>query len=449
MPRAPHSERDRREMLEALDVDTVDALFAGIPASLRATAMPDLPAPITEMELRDEAGRLVARNRSLDELVCFAGGGIYDRFIPAIVDSVTSRPEFATCYTPYQPEASQGTLQAMFEYQTMICELTGMPIANASLYDGATAMGEAVLMAADATGRTRALMAGALSPSARQATRTYSEATGIEVAEVPWDDASGQTDLSALEEMLGDDVACVALQQPNYFGTLEEMAEAASLAHEAGALFIAMVEPISLGVIAPPGEYDADLVVGEGQPLGLAPGFGGPLLGLFACREEHLRRMPGRVVGRSVDTKGRTAYCLTLQTREQHIRRGRATSNICTNQGLCALAAAVYLAAMGPEGLREVALLGAERAHELRELLTEAGLEPRFDGAFLNEFVLRVPGDAQELVRELCARGWLVGPALGRDYPELSDCLLLAATERRTREEIEGLAAAVRRMSDE
>ncbi len=448
MPWAPHSERDRREMLQALGVDAVDALFAGIPESLRATAMPDLPAPITEMELRDEARRLAACNRSLDELVCFAGGGIYDRFIPAIVGSVTSRPEFATCYTPYQPEASQGTLQAMFEYQTMICELTGMPIANASLYDGATAMGEAVLMAADATSRTRALMAGALSPAARQVTRTYCEATGIEVVEVPWDDASGQTDLAALEEMLGDDVACVAVQQPNYFGALEEMAEAASLAHEAGALFIAMVEPISLGVLAPPGEYDADLVVGEGQPLGLAPGFGGPLLGLFACREEHLRRMPGRVVGRSVDAEGKLAYCLTLQTREQHIRRGRATSNICTNQGLCALAAAVYLAAMGPEGLREVALLGAGRAHELHELLTDTGLQPRFGGAFLNEFVVRVPGDAQELVRELCGRGRLVGPALGRDYPELSDCLLLAATERRTRDEIEGLVEAVRRMSD-
>lgn len=443
MPWRPHSDRDRREMLAALGVDGVEDLFAEIPAGLRETAMPHLPAPLTEMELVDEARRLGASNRTLDDLVCFAGGGIYDRFIPAIVGSVISRPEFVTPYTPYQPEASQGTLQAIFEYQTMICELTAMDIANASLYDGATAMGEAVLMAVDTTRRTRALLSGALSPAARAATRTYCSAMGVELAEVPWDDATGQTDLSALAEMLDDRVACVALQQPNYFGALEQMADAAALAHEAGALFIAMVEPISLGVLTPPGEYDADLVVGEGQPLGLPPGFGGPLLGLFACREEHLRRMPGRVVGRSVDADGRTAYCLTLQTREQHIRRGRATSNICTNQGLCALAAAVYLAALGPQGLREVALLGAERAHHLHDLLAGAGMQPRFSGAFLNELVLRVPADADEVVRRLCRQGFLVGPALGRDYEALNDCLLLAATERRSIEETEALAAAL------
>ncbi|HCA46133.1 MAG TPA: aminomethyl-transferring glycine dehydrogenase subunit GcvPA, partial [Armatimonadetes bacterium] len=395
MPGTPHSDRDRREMLAALGIDAADALFADIPQSLRATAMPELPPPLTEMELRDEARRVSDLNRNLDDLVCFAGGGIYDRFIPAIVGSVASRPEFVTPYTPYQPEASQGTLEAIFEYQTMISELTALPVANASLYDGATAMGEAVLMAADATGRSRALMAGALAPAARQATRTYAEASGVQIAEVPWDDASGQTDLGALAEMLGDDVACVALQQPNYFGCLEEMAEASWLAHEAGALFIAMVEPISLGVLAPPGEYAADIAVGEGQPLGLPPGFGGPLLGMFACTEQHLRRMPGRVVGRSVDADGKVAYCLTLQTREQHIRRARATSNICTNEGLCALAASVYLAAMGPQGLREAALLGAERAHELQEAMADSGLQPRFGGAFLNEFALRLPGDAE------------------------------------------------------
>ncbi len=445
MPGTPHSDRDRREMLAALGIDAADALFADIPQSLRATAMPELPPPLTEMELRDEARRVSDLNRNLDDLVCFAGGGIYDRFIPAIVGSVASRPEFVTPYTPYQPEASQGTLEAIFEYQTMISELTALPVANASLYDGATAMGEAVLMAADATGRSRALMAGALAPAARQATRTYAEASGVQIAEVPWDDASGQTDLGALAEMLGDDVACVALQQPNYFGCLEEMAEASWLAHEAGALFIAMVEPISLGVLAPPGEYAADIAVGEGQPLGLPPGFGGPLLGMFACTEQHLRRMPGRVVGRSVDADGKVAYCLTLQTREQHIRRARATSNICTNEGLCALAASVYLAAMGPQGLREAALLGAERAHELQEAMADSGLQPRFGGAFLNEFALRLPGDAEATVRALCEDGWLVGPTLGRDYPELSDCVLVAATERRTREEIAGLAEALQR----
>ncbi len=264
------------------------------------------------------------------------------------------------------------------------------------------------------------------------------------MVEIPWDDESGQTDLGELAKMLDDEVACVALQQPNYFGVLEEMAEAGEQAHEAGALFVAMVEPISLALLTPPGEYGADLAVGEGQPLGLSPGYGGPLLGIFACRDEFLRRMPGRVVGRTVDAAGEEAYCLTLQTREQHIRRGRATSNICTNEGLCALAAAVYMAALGPEGLREVALLGAERAHDLREKLVAAGLEPRFAGPYVNEFVLRVAGDAEALVRELAGAGYLVGPTLARDYEKLDDCLLLAATERRTVEEIDGLVAAMR-----
>ncbi len=443
MPWLPHSERDRREMLDALSADSVDELFADIPAGLRETALPDLPAPLTEMELVEHAHSLAAQNRPLDDLVCFAGGGIYDRFVPAIVRSVISRPEFLTPYTPYQAEASQGTLQAMFEYQTMICELTAMDVANASLYDGATAMGEAVLLAADATRRDRALLSKTLSPAACRATDTYCSASGIDVAGIPWDDTTGQTDLDALAEILEDDVACVAMQQPNYFGVLEPMEEAAALAHEAGALFIAMVEPTSLALLTPPGEYEADLVVGEGQPLGLPPGYGGPLLGIFACRDEYVRRMPGRVVGQTVDAGGETAYCLTLQTREQHIRRDRATSNICTNQGLCALAAAVYLAAMGPRGLREVALLGAERAHHLHALLADAGLEARFTGDFVNEFVLNVPGDAREVVRGLCEQGYLVGPPLSVEYVGMDDCLLLAATERRTIEETEALAAAL------
>jgi len=439
----PQSDRDRREMLDGLGLESASELFADIPEAVRAAAEPDLPEPLTEMELVAEMAALAGENRTLDELVCFAGGGIYDRFIPAIVGSVTSRPEFITPYTPYQPEASQGTLQAMFEYQTMVCELTGTEIANASLYDGATALGEAVLMAAAITGRERALLSGALPPAARRATRTCCEAAGVTIAEVPWDGESGRTDLAALEEMLGDDVACVALGQPNYFGVVEEMPEAAELAREVGALFIASVEPISLGLLAPPGEYGADIVVGEGQPLGLPPGFGGPLLGLFACRERHMRKMPGRVVGRTVDAEGRTAYCLTLQTREQHIRRGRATSNICTNQGLCALAATVYLAALGPDGLREVALLGAQKAHHLRVLLAEtADLRPRFTGPFAHEFVLQVGGPADDFVGRMCEAGYLVGPSLGRDYPELGDCLLVAATERRTVDEIEGLARA-------
>lgn len=441
----PHSEHDRRQMLDALGLETVDELFATIPASLRATAMPDLPDPLTEVELVAEMSERAAENRSLDDLVCFAGGGIYDRFIPAIVTSVTSRPEFVTPYTPYQPEASQGTLQAIFEYQSMICALTAMDVANASLYDGATALAEAVFLATAATGRARAVLSRALPPAARAATRTSCAPSGIEIVEAPYDEATGQTELSRLADLLDEDVACVALAQPNYFGAIEDMAAAAALTHEAGALFVAVFEPISLALLAPPGEYGADIAVGEGQPLGLPPGFGGPLLGLFACRQEYVRRMPGRVVGRTVDAEGNTAYCLTLQTREQHIRRGRATSNICTNEGLCALAAAVYLAALGPEGLREVALLSAQRAHHLAELLAESGVERRFDGPFLSEFAVKLGRPAQAVVEELCARGYLVGPALGRDYPELDDCLLLAVTERRTAEQLQGLTAALAR----
>ncbi len=442
----PHSEDERAEMLEDLGLESAEELFAVIPESVRATAMPDLPDALTEPEVVERARALGANNRALDELVCFAGGGIYDHFIPAIVRSVISRPEFLTPYTPYQPEASQGTLEAMFEYQTMICELTGMDVANASLYDAATALGEAILMASGITGRDRALISSAAPPAFRRTARTYCEAAGVAIDEVRWIDETGATDLDALDAALDDDVACVCLQQPNYFGVTEQMAAAADLAHDTGALFIAGVEPISLALLKPPGEYEADIVIGEGQPLGLPPGFGGPLLGLFACRENLLRDMPGRVVGKTTTNAdpNQEAYCLTLQTREQHIRRGRATSNICTNQGLCALAACVYMAALGLDGLREVALAGARNAHYLHDLIAGSGgdAEPRFSGDFVNEFAVRVDGGATDTVRDLCERGYLVGPALGEDYEGLGDCLLLAATETRTREQIEDLVEA-------
>ncbi len=440
----PHSEQERRRMLDALGIGSMDELFAEIPEEVRAVAMPELPEPLTEPELVERARKLGAQNRSLDELVCFSGGGIYDRFIPAIVRSVVSRPEFVTPYTPYQPEASQGTLQAMFEYQTMVCELTAMDVANASLYDAATGLGEAILMAASATKRERALISAAAPPAARRTARTYCEAAGISIEEVSFLDDSGATDLEALATALADDVACVCLQQPNFFGVIEQMDAAAELAHDAEALMIAGVEPVSLALLKPPGEYGADIALGEGQALGLPPGFGGPLLGLFACREELVRIMPGRVVGKSQDANGELAYCLTLQTREQHIRRARATSNICTNEGLCALAACVYMAALGPDGLREVATAGARNAHHLRDLIADSDgvATPRFSGDFLNEFVVRVEGSPDQLVRDLCAEGYLGGPALDRDYEALSDCLLLAATECRSREQIEGLVEA-------
>lgn len=439
----PQSEGDRAAMLGALGIDSTEELFRQIPPELRKTALPVLPGPMAEADLLRHMQELAGRNRSLKELVCFAGGGVYDRFIPSIVLDVIGRPEFKTGYTPYQSEASQGILQALFEYQSMICELTGMAVANASLYDGASALGEALLLAAGVNERPRALVSRALSPNARAVATTYCSGMGLQIDEVPYVDATGQTDMEGLEAAMADDVCCIALQQPNYFGVVEAMDAAAEIAHGQGGLFVTAVEPISLGLLKPPGEYGADMAVGEGQPLGIAPGYGGPLLGLFACREEMVRQMPGRVVGETVDADGERAYCLTLQTREQHIRRERATSNICTSESLCALASAVYLAALGPQGLREVAERGVQNAHFLVEMLSAEGLgRPRFSGAFLNELVVDVGEPADGVVRRLAEEGYLVGPSLGRAYPELGNCLLLAATEQRTRDDIEGLVAA-------
>jgi len=439
------SDSDRAAMLAALGIESVEELFEQIPAAVRADAIPAIPEPLSELELLRHMRQLAAENQSLHDLVCFACGGIYDRFIPSIVLNVINRPEFITPYTPYQAEVSQGTLQAMFEYQSMVCELTGMDVANASLYDGATGLGEAIFMAAAATRRQRALISHALSPAARRVVQTYCSAAGIEIVEVPYIDETGQTDFNALQELLTDDVCCVALQQPNYFGVVEDMATVGEAAHAAGGLLVAFVEPISLGLLKPPGEYDADIAVGEGQPLGLVPGFGGPLLGLFACKEKFIRHMPGRIVGQTSDSEGGVGYCLTLQTREQHIRRDRATSNICTSQTLCALAAAVYLAAMGPDGLQEVAQLSTQKAHYLRDRLIEegSGVRQRFSGPFAQEFVLQLGSSAEPIIKLLCKQGYLVGPTLGREYPQLDNCLLVATTEQRTKQDIEGLVAAL------
>ena len=441
----PHSERDREAMLAAVGASSTEELFRDIPADLRDGAAVDLPGPMTEAELLCHMRELAGRSHSTEDLVCFAGGGIYDRFIPSIVLDVISRPEFKTGYTPYQPEASQGILQALFEYQSMVCELTGMPVANASLYDGASALGEAVLLAAAQTRRPRALVSRALSPAARAVTQTYCGAMGVEIVDVPYDQQTGRTDLAALASMLSDDVCCLALQHPNYFGVLEDMGDAAEAAHQSGTLFVASVEPVSLGVLKPPGEYRADIVIGEGQPLGLPPAYGGPLLGLFACAQEMMRRVPGRIVGETVDAEGSRAYCLTLQTREQHIRREKATSNICTSESLCALASAVYLAAHGPQGLREVAEVSARTAHYLADRVqSETPCSLRFAGPFLSEFVVDLGEPGGEAVSRLADLGYLVGPALEREYPELGNCVLVAATEQRTEGDIDGLLTALR-----
>src|SRR3954464_14421010 len=393
MTYGPHTATDREQMLAALGVDSIDALFSDIPAAVRADRL-DLPPGLDELSLARRMEQLAAKNQA--GLVSFLGAGAYRHHIPATVDQILSRGEFYTAYTPYQPEISQGTLQTIYEYQSLIAELTGLDVVSASHYDGAAATAEAALMTVRATRRERVLVSRTVHRHFVDTTRTYFEGGRLELDELPTL-ADGTTDLAALERELANaerPVAGVMLGQPNAFGVLEPMADAARLAHAAGALFIAVVEPVSLAVLASPGEYGADIAVGEGQPLGIALQYGGPYLGLLAARTNLVRQVPGRVVGRTVDLDGRTAYVMTLRAREQDIRRDKAASNICTNQALCALAATVYVATMGPHGLHDVAAMGATRAKQLEDALGAAGFARVHSGAYLNEFAVRVPDAA-------------------------------------------------------
>jgi glycine dehydrogenase subunit 1 len=442
---APHTTDDRSRMLGALGIASVDELFDDIPASVRADGL-DLGKALSELELVQRLSALAARNRT--DLASFLGAGVYRHHIPPVVDQMLGRGEYYTAYTPYQPEISQGTLQTIFEYQSLIAELTGLPVVSASHYDGAAATAEAALMTVRATGRHRVLASRAIHRDAIDTTRTYLAAGGFALDELPTA-ADGTTDLAALERELADPerpVAGVLLGQPNAFGLLEPMEEASRLSHAAGALFVAVVEPVSLAVLATPGDYGADIAAGEGQPLGIPPQYGGPYLGLLATTDALLRQIPGRLVGATHDLEGRRAFVMTLRAREQDIRRERAASNICTNQALCALAATVYLAAIGPHGLRDVAAMGAARARELERALAAVGA-PRVHAApYLNEFAVRVP-DAAGVHAALLQRGVLAGLLLARWYPddpELRDALLVCATETTTPDEIERFAGTLR-----
>ena len=432
-------------MLAALGIDSVERLFDDIPAQVRAAGL-DLPEPRSELELARELSGLAARNRV--DLVSFLGAGVYRHHIPATVEAVTSRGEFYTAYTPYQPEISQGTLQAVFEFQSLLAELTGLPVVSASHYDGATATAEAALMAVRATRRDRVLISRAVHRHAVETTRTYFAAGTRELEELP-SLPDGTTDLAALQAALSapkGPVAGVILGQPNAFGVLEPMARAAQLAHAAGALFVAVVEPVSLAVLAPPGEYGADIAAGEGQPLGIAAQYGGPYLGLLACSQALLRQIPGRLVGRTRDADGRRAFVMTLRAREQDIRRDKAASNICTNQALCALAATTYLATLGPHGLADVAAGGAAAAQRLERALAGIGVERIHAAPYLNELAVRVPRAAMVHAR-LLERGLLAGLPLSRWYPgdaDLEDALLLCATELTTDEDIALLVDGLR-----
>ncbi len=428
-------------MLDALGLKSVDELFADIPEPLRASPL-KLDPPEAEQQLMTRLSGLAARNRV--ELASFLGAGAYRHFSPPMVDQILLRGEWYTAYTPYQPEVSQGTLQSIYEYESLMAELVGLDVVSASHYDGAAATAEAALMTCRATGRGRVLVSRAVHPHYRSVLRTYVDGAGLDVDDVPIvtdGPLAGTTDLEALERLLADEsqpAAGVILAQPSFYGLLEPMAEAVRLTHAAGALFVAVVEPVSLAVLAPPGVYGADIAAGEGQALGIPPQYGGPYLGILACTDQLVRQIPGRLVGMTTDTEGQRAYVMTLQAREQHIRREKAASNICTNQTLLALAASLWLASLGPHGLHDVAALGAARAAELEAALAEVGVARVHAGAYLNEFAIRVP-NAGAVHRELLARGVLAGLVLGEavpDEPSMADSLLVCATEVNTTDDI-------------
>ena len=444
MPYGPHAAADRERMLEALGLDSVDRLFDDIPPELRASPL-DLPEPEPELELSARLTALAGRNRV--DLASFLGAGVYRHWTPAVVDQLLLRGEWYTAYTPYQPEISQGTLQSIYEYESLLAELVDLDIVSASHYDGAAATAEAALMTCRATRRDRVLISRGVHPHYRGTTQTYFHG-GLELDEIPLvadGPAAGTTDLVALERMLADPdrpVAGVIAAQPDFLGLLEPMPEIARLTHAVGALFVAVIEPVSLAVLAPPGEYGADIAAGEGQPLGIAPQYGGPYLGILASTDALVRQIPGRLVGMTSDLDGRRAYVMTMRAREQDIRRDKAASNICTNQALLALAASIYLATIGPHGLRDVAAQGAARAAELEAALAAVDVPRMHEGPYLNEFVVRVP-DARRVHRALLDRGVLAGLALADaepDDPSLVDGLLVCATEVTTSDEIERFA---------
>jgi glycine dehydrogenase subunit 1 len=433
---------DTSQMLAAIGLDSIDQLFDTIPWQLRLKTPLRVPPALTELELTDHITAISALNQGADKRVCFLGGGSYDHFVPAVVDNLASRGEFYTAYTPYQPEASQGTLQATFEYQTLMTELTGLDVSNASLYDGGSATAEAMLMALAVTRRTgEVVVAGSVHPEYRQILATFLDHLGPKLITVTATD--GRVSPDSIARHVTDQTAAVVIQYPNFLGQLEEVQGIVELAHSKGALAIVSVDPIGLGLLQRPADYGADIVVAEGQSLGNPLSYGGPYLGIMACREDYLRKLPGRIVGETTDRNGKRCWVLTLQTREQHIRREKATSNICTNQGLLALRSCIYLAVMGPTGLRQAAELSTRKAHYAAERLAAVpGLVLAFSGPFFKEFVVRSRRDPEQVLAEVGRLGYHGGIALARWYPDLADCVLIAVTEKRTRSEIDGLVDA-------
>ena len=445
------SDADRTRMLKTIGVERIDQLLADIPSSVRLKRPLRIPAPLSEPELM---GEMECRScNPAAGMTCFLGAGAYDHFIPTAVDSLAGRGEFVTAYTPYQAEASQGSLQAFYEFQTMICQLTGMDVANASMYEGASALAEAIIMAWHISGKPRVVLSQSIHPDYRRVVTTYLANLPLEVAEVGV--TNGATDLEALANALDDRTCCLAIQTPNFFGVIERLDKIGQMAQAASVPAVVSVDPISLGVLKRPGNLGAEIVVAEGQPLGIPMSFGGPWLGLMATRQQHVRRLPGRLIGRTADLDGKPAYCLALQTREQHIRREKATSNICSNQGLLALRAAIYMAAMGPRGLQQAARLCLAKAHyAARGIASIEGLELVWpDAPFFKEFLVRSTSKpVAKLMAAAESRGFLAGVPINPDWlarldkvgTNLDNCFLVAVTEKRTKRQIDDLVAALK-----
>lgn len=445
---APNTDQNRKEMLEKIGVRDFSELIQAIPDSIRLKDELKLPPPLSELELTGLLDELASRNRNASQTICFLGGGAYDHFIPAIVDHITSRSEYYTAYTPYQAEVSQGTLQSIYEFQSLICELTGMEVANASMYDGATAVAEAALLAHAHTRRDEILVAGSLNPNYRKVIDTYCGSIKLKVDTLALEEGEGVVDPDAAKKKITDKVACVIVQSPNFFGLLEDIKEIEPLVHSVEALLVLACDPVSLGILKAPGEYNADIAVGEGQALGNRLYLGGPYLGYFACKQQLIRRMPGRIVAATADTKGRVGYVMTLQTREQHIRRERATSNICTNEALCALSACVYLSVMGKSGIRKVAELCLQKSHYAAEQIAGIdGFKKAYEAPFFKEFAIQTPIPAGKIVGALLERNIFAGVDLGPFDQNWANQLLVCVTEKRTKKEIDLLVEELKKLS--
>lgn len=433
----PMTQEDKKEMLEVIGVSSVDALFSDIPEKVRFKGEYNIKAAKSETSLLKELAGMADKNADLKRNVSFIGAGVYDHYMPIIVDHVLSRSEFYTAYTPYQPEISQGELQAIFEFQTMICELTGMDVANSSMYDGGTALAEAAMLSAGQTKKKKILLSSAVHPESKDVVKTYAKGQYLEVIEVPIKD--GVTDLEALKGLATDEIAAVIVQYPNFFGQIEPLKEIEEIVHSFKSLLVVSSNPLSLGVLTPPGRFGADIVVGDAQPFGIPTAFGGPHCGYFAVTNKLMRKVPGRLVGETKDDQGRRGFVLTLQAREQHIRRDKATSNICSNQALNALAASVAMTALGKKGVREMAAANLQKAHYAKNAFKESGIEVVFEGPSFNEFVIKLNKPIKEINRMLLQKGIIGGYDLGRDYSDLSNHMLIAVTELRTKEEIDTL----------